>query len=278
MHALAVGTALANNAGGDFHAGDASLGLFLIGSQLLDHIVGDMNAGHILVHKLCHAGGLGNDDAQLHRLAELLGLLHEGNELLGLEHGLGLEVLGTGHDLALHLGQLRVHGVGAGGHNGTLGELGRLTHQGVAGQVHALFQLAHGVQQRHGIQVEHGLGTGVVAHLGVVAGEAQDVVNAQHGGTQQLGLQGDAVAVPAGQLQNGGQSGVLQGHTHRQAAHTHDGGLVIGDIDSGNIAEVFLGLGQQVVNVDALGGAYFGGHNKFAIVESFGQFHLSVTP
>ena len=51
----------------------------------------------------------------------------------------------------------------------------------------------------------------MVAHSGVVTGQAQDVVDTQHSGAQQLRLQSDPVAIPAGQLQNGGQTGILQG-------------------------------------------------------------------
>ena len=51
------------------------------------------------------------------------------------------------------------------------------------------------MQQRHGVQIEDGLGLRMVTQLGVVAGEAQNVVNAKHGGAQQVRLQGDAVAL-----------------------------------------------------------------------------------
>ena len=86
----------------------------------------------------------------------------------------------------------------------------------------------------------------MVAHLGVVAGQAEDVVDAQRGSTQQFGLQGNTVTVTAGQLQNGGQTGILQSHTGGQAAHTHDGGLVIGYVDAMNFGQIFLRFFHQV--------------------------------
>ena len=113
----------------------------------------------------------------------------------------------------------------------------------------------------------------MVAHLGVVAGEAQDVVNAQSGSAQQLGLQSDTVTVTAGQLQNGGQTGILQHNASGQAAHTHDGGLVIGNIDSSNAGQVFLGFLNNMGSVDALGGADFSGNDKLTVIKQFGNSH-----
>ena len=115
VHTLAVGLALLDDLSGDLHTGDTGLGALLVSSQSVDHVLGHMDTGHIVVHELGHACGLGNDDTQLDGLAELLSLLSELDELLGIEHSLGLEVLSTGHDLALHLSQLSVHAVGAGG-------------------------------------------------------------------------------------------------------------------------------------------------------------------
>ena len=107
----------------------------------------------------------------------------------------------------------------------------------------------------------------MVAQLGVVAGEAQNVVNAQHGSAQKVGLQGDAVAVTAGHLEDGGQPRVLQSHTGRQASHTHDGRLVIGDVDGGDGRQMLLGFRYQMAAVSTLGRAYFRGHNKLTVIE-----------
>jgi hypothetical protein len=263
MYALAVGLALTDDAGGDLHAGDAGLGSLLVGGQLGDHVIGDVDTGHVGVHVSAHAGVLGDNDTQLNGLAELLGLLHEGDELLRLIDGLGLEVVGAGHDLALHLGKLRVNGIAAGGDHGALGKLGGLAYQVVAGQILALLQLTHGVQQGDGVQVEHGLCCGVIAQGGVVAGEAEDVVDAEHGGGEQIGLEGQTVPVAAGHLEDGVQTHVLEGFANAQRAHTHDGGLVVRYVDGCDVAEILLGLLQQVIDVDPLGRAYFCGNYKF---------------
>jgi alpha-galactosidase/6-phospho-beta-glucosidase family protein len=74
----------------------------LVSSQSVDHFLRNMDAGHIVVHKLGHTGRLGDDDTQLHGLAKLLSLLHKGDKLLGVKHSLSLEVLSASHNLALH--------------------------------------------------------------------------------------------------------------------------------------------------------------------------------
>ena len=89
VHALAVRTALSDDLGGDLHAGDAGLGPLLVGGQSFDHVVRHMDTGHVAVHELAHAGVLGDDHAQLHRLAKLLGGFHKLDELFRLKHGLG---------------------------------------------------------------------------------------------------------------------------------------------------------------------------------------------
>ena len=133
------------------------------------------------------------------------------------------------------------------------------------------------MEQRHGVQIEHRLGLGMVAQLGVVAGQAQNVVDAQHGGAQQVGLQRDAVAVAAGQLEDGGKPRVLQHLAGGQTAQPHDGGLVIGHVDVVDAGEVFLRLLHQTVDVDALGRADLGGNDEFTVMKQICNFH-SITP
>ena len=123
------------------------------------------------------------------------------------------------------------------------------------------------MQQGHGVQVENGLGTGMVAHLGVVAGQAQDVLDAQGGGAQQVGLQGQTVAVAAGGLVDGGQTGLLHQGAGGQSGGAHDAGLVVGDVHCGDAAEVLLSLLNQVAQMDTLGRANFCGNDKFTVIK-----------
>ena len=59
-----------------------------------------------------------------------------------------------------------------------------------------------GSEQRAEFQVEDGLGVGLVAGLGIVAGEREQVDEAECGGADQLALQRDAVAVAACELKD----------------------------------------------------------------------------
>ena len=117
-----------------------------------------------------------------------------------------------------------------------------------------------------------------VAQLGVVAGEAENVVNAQHGGAQQVGLQRNAVAVAAGQLENGVQARILQHLAGGKAAQTHDGGLVVGYVDEVDAGEVLLSLFDHAVDVDSLGRTNLGRNYKFPVLKQFRNFHISITP
>ena len=132
------------------------------------------------------------------------------------------------------------------------------------------------MEQRDGVQVENGLGLGMVAQLGVVAGEAEQVLNAQGGGAQQVRLQGDAVTVAAGHLEDGGEAGVLQDLAGGHGAQTHDGGLVIGHVDGGNLLQVGLGFLHQVLQMDALGGADFRRNYKFTTFKQVSNIHCSL--
>ena len=55
-------------------------------------------------------------------------------------------------------------------------------------------------KQRHAVKVEDRLGTGLVAGLHAVAGQAEDVGHAHRGRAQHVALDGDAVPVAAGDL------------------------------------------------------------------------------
>ena len=132
------------------------------------------------------------------------------------------------------------------------------------------------MQQGDGVQIKHRLGLGMVTQLGVVAGEAQNVVNAQHGGAQQIGLQGDAVPVTAGQLEDGVQARVLQHLTGSQRTQTHDGGLVISDVYEVDAGQVLLGLFHHAVNMNSFGRADLGSNYKFTVIKQFRNSHNSI--
>ena len=64
-----------------------------------------------------------------------------------------------------------------------------------------------------------------------IARETEHIAQAQGVGTEQVRLQGDAIAIPTSQLQNGLKPLVEQQPAHGQAAHPHHGAAAIRDID-----------------------------------------------
>ena len=107
----------------------------------------------------------------------------------------------------------------------------------------------------------------MVAQAGVVAREAQDVLNAEHGRAQNVGLERDSVPVPAGQLVNRRQTGVQKRLAGGQAAQAHDGGLVVRHVDRRDAAEMGFGFLKQAVDMDAFGRADLRRHHKFPALE-----------
>ncbi len=75
--------------------------------------------------------------------------------------------------------------------------------------VEAVIQAAHDVDKTDGIHVKHCSRIGIVAQLGRVAGEAEDVLQPDRRSAQQIRLDAKNVAVAAGVMQNRLNAGVL---------------------------------------------------------------------
>ena len=162
---------------------------------------------------------------------DLAGLLHEALEVVHVVDGLGLEELGAGLDLAGELVHLRLERVGLGGDHGAHEEVGGAVEL-VARPVVALVHLLAALDQVDRIEVEDALGLLVVAHHGMVAGEAEDVGDAQESRRQQVGLQTQAVAVAAGGLEDGVAAPAHDLAGDGQGAQAHDRALVVGDVET----------------------------------------------
>ena len=64
-------------------------------------------------------------------------------------------------------------------------------------------QVPRRCRQRGRVDIEHRLGVGLIAGLRIISGQAQQVVDAASRRAHEVGLQGNAVAIPAGELKDG---------------------------------------------------------------------------
>jgi hypothetical protein len=204
---------------------------------------------------------------------EVADLGHPVAERLGVEDELGLHELRAGRDL---LAEPFGPEVGRGRErvlDRAEEAVGRRVH-GTPGQQDMV--VTHGAQrpqQLHAVQVEYRLGRRVVTELRVVAGHHQDVADAEGRRPEQVGLQRDAVAVPAGHLHDRLQPGGHRGQAARPAGQPHIRALVIGDIDG--IDPVPQQRGRLVDRADArpAGRAYLRGDREAARGQPLAQAH-----
>lgn len=73
-------------------------------------------------------------------------------------------------------------------------------------------------------------------------------------GSEQVGLQGDAIAIAAGELPDRLDAGIEQQPTDRQAAHPHHRPAAVGDIDGMDDPGQGPGMGQGAGGIAAAGG------------------------
>ena len=278
MNALAIGSAFTYDPCGYLDAGDTGFCLFLVSLELINDGIRHYYSGNVLAHIANHSHVLRDDYSELDRYSELFCLFHESDESFRIEHSLGLEEFRAGHDLAFHLCELCVYRVAAGRYDSAFCEHGRFAHELVSAEIIASLQFADRMQQRDGIKIENRLGTGMVAELRVVAGEAQDVINAEKSSSQQVRLKRHAVAVTAGQLEDGVESGILQGLAEAQGAQAHYRGLVVGDVDCVYIAQILFCLSNEFVDMEPFGRSDLSSNDKFTLGKTISYLHIRLTP
>jgi hypothetical protein len=125
--------------------------------------------------------------------------------------------------------------------------------------------------QLGGVDVEHALGLGVVAELLVIAGQAEQVANSQGRSTQDVGLHGQPVAVPADHLVVGLQAFFDGEQRGGPAGHSDHGGLVIGNIDGIHIADQGFGFFANRRHVGSAGRSQLSGEGKMTGTQYFFQ-------
>src|SRR5258708_13408744 len=81
--------------------------------------------------------------------------------------------------------------------------------------------------------MENRLGVRLVPELRVVAAQRENIADAERCGAEQLALKGDAVAVAAGDLQNGLDAALHQEVRRREARHVGLRSRTVGHVDRG---------------------------------------------
>ena len=71
----------------------------------------------------------------------------------------------------------------------------------------------------------------MIAGLRIVAAHEHEVLDAERGRTEQVGLQRDAVAVASGDLDDRIEAGLAHDHRSRQRGHRDDRAVAVGDVD-----------------------------------------------
>ncbi len=112
-----------------------------------------------------------------------------------------------------------------------------------------MIEAAHDVDQTDGVDVKHCSRIRIVSQLGRIAGEAEDVAQADGRSAQQVGLDAENVAVAAGVMQNRLDAGVLLNlDAEALRAHAGRGARRVGHVDG-----VHAELRQQARAFNLLG-------------------------
>jgi len=256
---------------------DAELGgqtldaLFLadggLGREPVDHLLRHRDAGDVLIHVFGHAGGLEGDDAghDVRLDAGLLDDLEETLEQVEIKDALGLDVHSAAVDLLAQLVDLQKQRLVERRHGRALVELRRRARELIAAAVAVgLLHLREHPQDADGVEIVDGLGLGAVADDGMVAREGQHGVDAEGRGGEHVRHDAHAVAVAAGDLQNGLKTRLLEVDAEAERGRLEAGGLHVGHVDGVDLAAQHLGGGHLLGEVEALGRGHFGGHAEFA--------------
>ena len=125
-------------------------------------------------------------------------------------------------------------------------------------------QEARGLQQLARIEIEHRLGVGLVAGRRIVAAQHQQIAHAGGGRGHQVALQGDAVAVAAGELKDRLDALGRQHGGGGDGGKMRAGAGAVGDVD--RVGEAFerQRLGEQVGAVEGYRRRHFGGEHEAA--------------
>ena len=109
----------------------------------------------------------------------------------------------------------------------------------------------------------------LVAKGMMIAGEADDILDAERGRAEQVALHGDTVPVAGNHLHDRLHSHLNNKGTRSDTGHAHDGRLVVRDVDRVDITAQEVHLALYYTHVIVLGRPQLGGDGKMSIHEYF---------
>ena len=140
------------------------------------------------------------------------------------------------------------------------------------------------VHEADGVHVEDGRGLGIGPQLRRIAGDRQDVAQAQARGAQQVALHAQQVPVPAGVVEDGLEPHLLLDDERRgQGGHAGHGPGAVGHVDGVHAqGPALAGLGHELVVLHALGRHQLHGVDELVLGEleaeaaAVGEGHLGL--
>jgi hypothetical protein len=135
---------------------------------------------------------------------------------------------------------------------------------------HQCFFVAHRfyhMDQLHGIQIMDVLCMDLIPEGMVIAGETDDVLDAERGRAEQVALHGDTVPVAGHHLHHRLHSHLNDKGARSDTGHAHDGGLVVRNVDRVDITSQEINLSLYDTDVIAFGRSQFGGDGKMSVHE-----------
>ena len=163
--------------------------------------------------------------------SQLPSLVHPGHESWNIENRLGLDEVGAGADLLGQGEHVELHRIGERVGHGA--DIERNLPRDLVATHHPVLvpQGFDGLNQVDRINVVDPHGPGMVAQVLVVTSQAENIADAERGGSQKVALQSQPVAVAHHHLHQGLRTSFLDQETPGEARHAHHRGLVVGHVD-----------------------------------------------
>ncbi len=143
--------------------------------------------------------------------------------------------------------------------------------RGAVGQPPVVADHPRGLGERARIEIEHRLGVRLVASLGIVAAQQQQIADAEGGCTHQVALERNAVTVAAGELEDRLDAGLDEQRGRCGRRHVGAGTRTVGHVDGVGDAAQRQCTREEVFRVARRRRHDLGGHHESAGGEAPGE-------